>query len=191
MRLFLGLDPGRTLRPDLLALQERFSGPEFAFLRMVPEGNLHLTLHFLGETGPERLGELEEILARGCELGRPIKLAPKELGAFPGPKRARGLELRLEDPTLALEELQQLLGQLLRRGGFPVEERAFRPHITLARVKGKRPRRLDPSDFPRTGLPVGSYSLIRAHLYRSELGSGGARYSSLRCCKIGNDAEAE
>lgn len=191
MRLFIALLPDQNCIRDLLALQEHFAGDEYPFLRLVPEMNLHITLHFLGETDPGRTADLEGLLQRAAGLSRPIAVDPVELSAFPGPQRARGLELTLSCGDRALEELQMLLGRLLRDAGFPTEKRPYKPHITLARVRGRSPRRLSPAGFPAVARPERSYPCRRMLLYRSELGAGGARYRAEGSYSIGTDSEAE
>ncbi len=191
MRLFIGLKPDEDLLRDLLAVQERFTAGDFPFLRRVPVENLHVTLHFLGETDPARLADLDGLLIRAAALARPIAVQALELGAFPGLKRAKGVELTLSCTDRALEEFHGLLGQFLQSAGFPTEKRRYKPHITLARVKGRSPRSFTPEDLAVPALSGRSYPLRQMLLYRSELTSGGARYYGEGNYQLGTDSEAE
>ena len=94
----------------------------------VHEHDLHLTLAFLGQQATTRLAELR--------------------AAADQTKRHRAFELRLDRldiwndgllhlapsrPPMALLQLQRTLAEQLQRCGFTLEQRTYRPHLTLAR----------------------------------------------------------
>lgn len=105
-----------------------------ASLRWVPPENYHLTLAFLGNIerrNLERLGQIATEVAAQFRAGH-YQLDRCEW--FPSAVKPRLLVVSpTENP--ALMKLQKTLCQFLNREGFHVEKRAFRPHITLARVK--------------------------------------------------------
>ena len=127
LRLFIALNVDRTARREIVRLQEDLWGAGRGGLTR-PE-NLHLTLAFLGQTDPSRLHDLHEAMERtGAE---PLELTFDRVGVF----RREGGDtwwLGMEE-NQALLALQSRLKRELRQAGFPVEERKFVAHLTLAR----------------------------------------------------------
>lgn len=141
--------------------------------------NLHLTLAFLGETAPERLEELRAVLD-GC-AGAPLALSFGPLGRF---KRPEGDILwRQVNAEEGLFRLQAALSAALTARGFPLEDRPFRPHLTLARRA-----RLAPGESLEAlsrQLPPLSFRAEQICLLRSELGGGAPVYMPLYRTKLG------
>lgn len=146
-----------------------------ANVRWTPERQLHLTLRFLGEVAESRIGPIEAALAVPGAAARPFELAFGEVGAFPSLDRPRVLWVGVDGgPELPAvhESVQEALGEV----GFEPEERAFRPHVTLGRVRtrGRVPPALAEA---AEGVAVDARCEIGAlHLMRSRLGPDGARH---------------
>ena len=162
-------------------------------VRWVAAEGAHLTLHFLGETEPERAELLRLALAPVVARHAAFDLRTAGLGVFPNLRRPRVLWLGLHGPAHRLEALQRDVGDELRSLDFPVEEGPFHPHVTLGRVRNTGSpgfplrdlpeairRRLDTvapdgsGSPPSRPVPVREVDLIRSHLERT-----GARYEPL------------
>jgi 2'-5' RNA ligase len=102
--------------------------------RRVPEENLHLTLAFLGEVTDEGLEELHEALS-GLRAA-PVELRFEGLGVF-GEERPRAVWAAVA-PEPGLLDLQRRVERAARKAGLSAEARRFVPHVTLARLKGRR-----------------------------------------------------
>lgn len=126
----------------------------------VPAANLHLTLAFLGEVDEARVGVLPA-LADAIET-RAFRLDFDRVGSFP---RAHVAWVGCAKAPAALIGLQAALARSLADGGFALEERAFAPHLTLARkTQGRLPARsIDP-----IGWRVEGFSLVRSRAGRYE-----------------------
>ena len=127
LRLFIALNVDRTARRAIVRLQETQWGVGCGGLAR-PE-NLHLTLAFLGQTDPGRLDDLREVMDRtGAE---PLELIFDRVGVF----RREGGDIWWlgMGENRALQALQSRLTHALRQAGFPVEDRKFIAHLTLAR----------------------------------------------------------
>jgi 2'-5' RNA ligase len=97
---------------------------------------LHLTLKFLGEQPADVVPSLSDSVSRVAQRHWSFTLRIGEVGAFPNFRRARVVWMGIErDPKLEL--LHHDLEVACQELGFEVDGRAFRPHLTLARVKDR------------------------------------------------------
>jgi len=152
MRLFLGFSAGGAER-NIYELCQRLSAPGALLpqptLRWVPAENWHVTLAFLGEVATSRLANLTAALEPVAASFPPLQLRLDHLQWFPAPTRARMLVLAAStaDASDPLHELQRQLVQALRVEGFHTERRAYRPHLTLARLRGAH-KQFTPAPLP-------------------------------------------
>lgn len=123
-RVFFALWPDDALRVRLAALARSLN----ANGRPVPPAHLHLTLAFPGTVGAPVLGAL---IAQGDAVRAPrCKLVLDRLGYFPRPKVAW---LGSSGPVPLLEDLAARLRWACEVCGVKMEDRPFRPHVTLRR----------------------------------------------------------
>ena len=150
LRLFLALWPPAPVRQRLQAWQAQWRWPSRA--AVVPGDRLHLTLHFLGAVPRERLDALRAALA--------VSFTPFELRLGAASLWPRGLAalapLEIPPPLLALHAR---LADALRAVELPVEARAFRPHVSLAR---KAAGALAPARPLALRWPVRRYTLMQS-----------------------------
>lgn len=153
-RLFLALWPPEPVRAALQAMQAAWHWPEGAAL--VPPQRLHVTLHFLGQVPLARVGEFAAALDVAFEP-HTIDLARARPVLWPG-----GLAvLQLQAPP-ELARLHGALGRELRALDWPVEPRAFTPHVTFSRrAWGARPPAEPVSDLPEWQVHEG-YALVHS-----------------------------
>lgn len=129
--------PGRVFAavkppPDVvMALADRLTGVDVPG-RRVPADNFHVTLRFVGEV---EAVPYERWLAAmdTADKPPPFRVAMGGLGAFPKPARATVMWVGVRG-----EKLGQLAGVIDRcaaDAGLGSEERPFRPHLTISRVR--------------------------------------------------------
>ncbi len=148
-------------------------------LRWTPPENLHLTLHFLGETPENLLVDLHHDLAALASAQRPFDLKVSGLGVFPSWEDPRVLWVGVEDRAGKLEGLFRASLKVLNAYRlFKLREDFQQPHLTLARVG-----RLGAAWDPRRALAIagqgGDLGILRVdefYLMKSELSPAGARY---------------
>ena len=135
-RLFVAVEPSQACRA-LLARAQATIAERFPRLRVrwQPAANLHLTLAFLGHVDDARVDACAERVDRVAGAHRPFDLTTTRLGAFPSPLRPSVLWLGVRaDPADALAHLQRDVAAAFR--DVRSDPKPFRPHLTLARVKG-------------------------------------------------------
>jgi RNA 2',3'-cyclic 3'-phosphodiesterase len=135
VRLFLAinLEPGvRHAIVDATA-PLRTAAPTLSW---VDEARLHLTLKFLGEQSEDIVLALGASLSDVARRHRQFTIQLGEIGAFPNFRRARVVWMGIQrDPRLEL--LHHDVELACETHGLELDGRAFRPHLTLARVKDR------------------------------------------------------
>lgn len=174
IRAFLALNLNynavQSVQRQLDGLMQR----DFRDLRWITPGNWHLTLHFFGDMPVEQVEACAPVLASVGARHAPIELDFDALALFPNLTRAQVLAL-LPTRSDALNELEQDVRESLAAAGFNVERRRFRPHVSVARIKGTRVPEADDLAFP---VAV-SARFAHMSLMQSEQLESGARYTPL------------
>jgi RNA 2',3'-cyclic 3'-phosphodiesterase len=135
VRLFFSVplpDEARAAAVSAVRAMKRAAGD--APLSWTKDEQLHFTLAFLGERPESDLPRLREV-ASGLGRLRAFELVLSSAGAFPSPRKPRVLWLGAAEGGPELTQLAKLLAEGLRSAGFELEERPFRAHLTVARVK--------------------------------------------------------
>lgn len=132
MRLFVAVTPPGPQCTEL----EAAIGLRDEQLRWVAPEQWHLTLVFCGEVEERLVPELIERLHRAAARTAVFPLSLHGGGSFPKQAaRARVLWTGVGGDTATLSRLAERCSAAARRCGIPVEDRAFRPHLTLARAR--------------------------------------------------------
>lgn len=171
MRLFIGIPLAEETTNELLAISLRYRSPDDGLRWSTPE-SWHITLQFLGNTSEEHHSCLVQHI-HGIQHG-PVTIHMESLGFF---DRA-GIFFAGIQTTPELVSLQQQVISATASCGFAAETRAYHPHITLARTKGRNPgdglRKL--KNIVRCQQQFSSFTSRELLLYESHLGSSGSRY---------------
>ena len=175
MRLFFAVELPQEVQNALGKLR-----PDAAWARdyrWVEPSSMHITLAFLGEQPDDVLASLAKVGEAAASASQPGKLSIGQPGSF-GPNRApRVLWVGLEGDLSKLHHLHQALSERLKNNGFPVEARAFSPHITLARRRERADLGLPPAWPPPQPPHVRPAPLDKLTLFQSQLSRAGARYT--------------
>jgi 2'-5' RNA ligase len=174
MRAFVAIDLPGAIHAELKRRQAGFRAacPDARWAH--PEG-IHLTLKFLGEIPGDRVKKVTEALA---ELGpfENFSVEVKGFGFFPDPRRPRVFWVGVEAPS-ALGELAGRVEDSMEKLGFARENRAFRPHLTLARFKNPRPQPALSDMLSGQGeATLGRFDVSEFFLFESKLSPHGAEY---------------
>jgi len=176
MRLFIGIDLPPEVIANLEDLLQRLKPA--AQINWSPPRNLHITTKFIGEWPEARLAELKSAL-RMLPSRRPITIPIEKLGFFPNPHAPRVFWAGVhagDDLAGLARDTEEALAPL----GIAKEERAYSPHLTLARIKtpGKQPALLQAvAKLP--SLEFGSFLADRFYLYQSRIAPTGSVYTKL------------
>jgi 2'-5' RNA ligase len=184
-RVFCAINISENIRTQLVdhirRLRESVPNANASWSRA---GNIHLTLKFFGNVGVEDTRRLSDAAAVAGHGVSPFPISIGGTGVFPKHGAPRVLWVGIEDPSGNLTELQRRFEDECVREGFAKEERAFRPHLTLARLRSPQGARAladahRQMEFPKTELTVSELFLIR-----SELSSEGSKYTTIKGHKL-------
>ncbi len=192
MRIFIGIDLDAEVRARIARFLEGVQGfaPEARWAR--PE-SLHITLKFIGEQTPE---QVEAITVRLRQIqGSALEIRCAGYGFFPTAKAPRVFWIGIQaGPQLAAlaESADVAVGEF----GIPREERAYNPHLTLARAgagrrsgspkwrKGDGPNAVFTTLEKRLAamgeLDFGTMMAGEFILYQSQLSPKGSKYTKLQ-----------
>ena len=177
MRAFIAIDLPDALHAALAEAPRelRRAAPEARWSK--PEG-IHLTLKFLGEISDAQTKYVVEALT---QLGpfEPFEIGVKGFGFFPSERGPRVFWAGVAAPP-ALAELASQIDARLARIGFAREDRAFSPHLTLARFKVPRPQpELLAAIATQPEIPLGKFKASEFFLFESKLSPQGSQYKKI------------
>jgi 2'-5' RNA ligase len=130
-RLFTGIEIPEEQREDIARLRMPLPGGS----KWVEPENLHLTLRFAGDISNAQAAELSDRLAGISADAFELRLA--ELGTFGG-NEPRSLWVGVA-PSPELDALARATERAARACGLPAEARAFKPHVSIAKLRYTTP----------------------------------------------------
>ena len=165
LRTFVALELPAEVKEAVASLQDR----RLAGVRWVEPEGVHVTLKFLGPTEEDAVARIGEALARAAVGRGALRLTTAGIGRFP-----RALWLGLEGDVDGLVALRDAVEQEMSPLGWPTDDRPFRAHLTLGRLRSEAAG-VPPIEAP----PSLAFEANEVSLMRSELSPKGARYSRL------------
>ena len=143
------------------------------------DDKLHFTIKFLGDMAPERVADLSFAAAQAVSGIKPFTLAAEGCGAFPPRGQPRVLWIGIEDAAGELARLYESLEEQCSAQGFKREQRSFRPHLTIARLRTSQDARRLAAGHKELGFSRIEFNVSELLVIRSELGSEGSRYTEI------------
>ena len=141
--------------------------------------NIHLTLKFFGNVEQERIPKISAAATRAVKEFSKFAISVGSTGVFPRPSRAQVLWIGVSDPSARLTALHERFETECAAEGFPKEDRAYRPHLTIARIrKPESSRRLADTHLQMQFEPL-AVEINDLIVFRSELSPKGSRYTAI------------
>lgn len=167
LRLFAAIRPPADIRTRLLSLMGGIAGA-----RWQNDDQLHITLRFIGEIDPPRAEDLADALSAVRFAPFPVTLAG--LGRFERKGHVETLWAGVQ-PREDLIRLHRKIDRACVRVGLPADERAYLPHITLARLN-RSAGSTEAFMTSHAGLSSAPFQVDRFALFESHLSQAGAIY---------------
>ena len=159
-KLFVAID----LPADATAHLVRLQPPATPGMRLAEPHQMHLTLHFLGETDVERIS-----VALATVNAPAFKQSFAGVGQFPSAGGSTTLWAGVE-VSFGLLKLRAAVAAALVGEGFRPEPRPYTPHVTLARCDRGFPSRIieefmrTHAEFSLSELPIPAFGLFSSSL---------------------------
>lgn len=190
VRSFIAIDLPPRLQEALGALARELQEARATVTWVKPE-RIHLTLKFLGDVASERIPDIQQGLEQVAKRAASFRLTATGCGAFPTLQQMRVIWVGLRADGTALNGLQQAVEEAMAQLGYKREQRAFKPHLTLGRVKGRHHLRLlQELLLQRQDFTAEAFDVTELVLYKSELRPEGARYTPLFRKRLTGEAAA-
>ncbi len=154
-------------------------------VRWVREEAYHVTLRFLGRVHCAAIPGLIEAVSCAVSDQAPFTVRQGASRLFPSPRRPRAVVLDLE-PEGPLRRLAAAVETAVVGTGLPAEERPFRAHLTLGRIRGRERPVLPSIAASGVRLPVAEVVLFESCLRRE-----GARYIPLERIALGGSVSPD
>jgi len=187
IRAFLAIEPSETVRQAMVTLQNRLKYDVTGAISWARPAGIHLTLKFFGNIASADIARISAAVEPVASRFSPLDLEVQRLGLFPDSRRPRVLWLGMKGDISALKVLQEEVDLELERSGFPREDRGFRAHLTLGRIKSARGLSgLDRIMKKSEAYKAGRFRAAGLTLFRSDLTPQGAVYSKLAVYPFSN-----
>lgn len=164
MRVFYAITFHKEMKEKLVEYKNIIASNSVRGGRFTNKNNFHLTLEFIGEVDEKRLSLLKNILYK-------LKHNPKEIivshiGSFK--RRDKEIIWLGIEENKELMILQRELRDLLINNGFKIEDRKYKPHITIGREIVKK-NSTDEDIYPPLHIPIYSMAIMESKRVNNEL----------------------
>ena len=176
-RLFVAIRPPEPIRDLLIDAMD-----DSADFRWQDDEQLHLTLRFVGEVERSDARDLADALGR--IRSAPFDLRIAGVGRFE--QRNSGALWAGVEPKAPVAALAAKIERACQSVGLEPERRAFHPHITLARWKGRRTREVQAYLERTCGLSSDPFAVTEFRLFESRLSKHGAPYEEIARYPLGS-----
>jgi 2'-5' RNA ligase len=178
IRTFIALPTQSNVQQAIAEIQTKLKATQ-ADAKWESQDKLHITLVFLGNVEQSKLESLSAALAKSVRQFPSFSITYESIGAFPNIKNPRVVWIDTKSNQTVLD-LQAIAERICVEFGFPKEDRAFHPHITLGRVKETRNSvRLTEAIKTITFEPIETLC-SEVLLMKSELHPSGSIYTILK-----------
>jgi 2'-5' RNA ligase len=178
LRLFVAIRPPEIIRDLLVDAMDE--SPDF---RWQDDEQLHITLRFVGEVERPVANDLADSLGRIRAPRFSIRISG--LGRFE--RRNGGALWAGVEPKAPLAGLAAKVERACLATGLEPERRAFHPHVTLARWKGRRSREVKDFLERKGGLKSNPFEVDCFILFESRLSRHGAHYEEVAVFPLNQD----
>ena len=180
IRAFLAIEPPENVLQEITRLQEKLKREISGRLSWTRPQGQHLTLKFFGDISTEDVKNICSAVQNRIVSEQKLNLKVEKLGVFPDVRRPRVLWCGVTGDVERLSVLQKKIDNDLAAIGFPAEDRPFKAHLTLARIKDSRDMTgISEALKKHNEFTAGEFNCTELILFQSKLSPQGAIYTKL------------
>ena len=188
-RLFLGIGMPSQTKMLFSDIKRAFSNSGMPHLKPIKSEHVHITLKYLGNTNSQLIEKVITATKKVGIISTPFNLEIGQAKAFPNSRKPRIIYADIKGDLKKLKTLQYRLDQALLDLGYPLDEREYNPHLTLARLKTKKSSSFDLgellnslSDHLKNKINI---EISEIFLFESTLHPQGSIYNSIASIRLG------
>jgi RNA 2',3'-cyclic 3'-phosphodiesterase len=174
----IGLNAVRAIANEQAGLRRRV-GERGVDVRWIAPQNLHVTLRFLGQVTEPMVAAIQDGLEPVVKTIAPFEVTAGGLGVFPDERDPRVVWVGMRDEGAVLGRLHAGTSEVLARMGFNLDDKPFRSHVTIGRVKGGDGAALAACLAEAGERAYGAFTVREIVCNRSDLHASGADYHML------------
>lgn len=164
-----------------------------AKVRWVEPRNMHWTLKFLGDVDLRETPDVCSAVAEAVADFAPFDVEARGAGAFPDPSRPRTVWIGMGQGSEQMIAMHDAIDRALGRLGYREENRRFRPHLTIGRVRNS------PGGIEELGQLIqqhadfasGLSTVYEVTIFSSDLDEDGPTYEPLGHAELKGEADDE
>ena len=180
IRAFLAIEPPENVLQEISHLQEKLKREIRGRISWAKPPGQHMTLKFFGDISQDDVKNICASVQKQIVSESKLNLKIEKLGVFPDDRRPRVLWCGVTGDVERLITLQKKLDGDFAAIGFPSEDRPFRAHLTLARIKDWRDLMGMNEALVKYGaFTAGEFICQELFLFQSKLSPQGAVYTKL------------
>lgn len=180
IRAFLAIEPPESILQSVIRLQEKLKMEISGRVSWTRPQGQHLTLKFFGDISTEDVNHIRTAVQNRVAPGWSLNLSIEKTGVFPDTRKPRVLWCGVTSDVKKLSTLQKQLDSDFAEIGFPREDRPFRAHLTLARIKDPRNvSGISEALTKHNAFIAGEFTCKELVLFQSRLTTQGAVYTKL------------
>jgi 2'-5' RNA ligase len=191
IRSFIAIEMPPDVKRELGKIQTFLELAADCPAKWVAPESIHLTLSFLGEINQVQIGAVKGVMDNIASASPAFRLSLDHVGAFPNIGQPQTVCVGIQGDMEILSRLHKNLEESLRVTGYKPEDRAFKPHLTLARVRDEasvQARQSLGEALTRTpGARPGIINVTEISLFKSELTRSRPVYTSLYRAKLNQE----
>lgn len=186
IRAFLALEPPEDILQAVGRLQDKLKREISGRISWTKPQGQHLTLKFFGDISTDDVKNICTVVQKRVAAAAPLNLKIEKLGVFPDARRPRVLWCGITGDEEKLLVIQKQLDKDFAGIGFPGEERPFRAHLTLARIKDVHGLTgVSEALTKHSGFTAGDFIGKELILFQSRMTPQGALYTRLAEFELG------
>jgi len=177
-RLFIGFDLSKPLKKRISSLIKSLKN-KWPDLKYVQENNIHLTLIFLGQISDQDLWQTIKIIQEIAGNFNPFFIESREVNPFPTCKNPKIVSLNIKENKILSDLKEKITRQLVYQNITKQENRLFKPHISLARIR-KSNTKLDLKNYHSNFKE----KINKIDIFASQLTKEGPIYNIIQSIKL-------
>lgn len=174
-RIFLAATPDAAWQKKIARSIAQFDLGNMAYTKLIPTNKFHITIHFWAALNANAIKAIIDCTTQVCQCFPAFSVQLTDLILFPSDHKARVIAAKVEAAD-SLRDFQHALSENYTSQGLPVEQRTFKPHMSLARLF-KKTRGTSPLATQAFG--VEAFYIDTVTLFESTKNDHGSIYTPL------------